>query len=257
MKVSIVILCFNARYVIHRLVSAARRAPISDCEIIVVDDGSNDGTRTVLKTDVEAMVDRVIYHGLNRGKGAALRDGFAAATGDVILVHDADFECAASEYVRLVEPIATGKADVVFGSRVIGGRARGARSSSRMAGNRMLTLFSNICTHISISDLQTGCKAFRASVIKNLELCEDRFGTEPETTAKLARTGRRIFEVSISCHARPPEPEKRVSCRDTIRAFYAVIKYNFFAPIRKPAGIIRRPTRSEDTLPLPTAVKHS
>src|SRR6478735_2739244 len=183
MKISVVIPCYNERDTVAEIVSAVRTAPLRDIEIIVVDDGSTDGSRTILKRNVEPIADRVIYHGVNRGKGAALRSGFAAATGDVLLVQDADLEYNPEEYPTLLAPIFSGKADAVFGSRFTGGQAHRVVYFWHMAGNKFLTLLSNMCTNLNLTDMESGYKAFRTSLIKDMEICEERFGFEPEITA--------------------------------------------------------------------------
>jgi len=192
----------------------------------VVDDCSQDGTQAVLKEKLSQMVDRIIYHPANRGKGAALRSGFAAATGDIILVQDADLEYSPEDYPLLLEPIMSGKADAVFGSRFMGGRPHRVLFFWHMVGNRFLTLLSNIFTNLNLTDLETGYKAFKAPVIKSIQIEEDRFAVEPEIIAKLARTACRIYEVGISYSGRTYAEGKKITWKDGVRAIYAIMKYN-------------------------------
>jgi glycosyltransferase involved in cell wall biosynthesis len=258
MKVSVVIPCYNERDTIAEIVSAVRTAPLPEIEIIVVDDGSTDGSRTILKRTVEPIADRIIYHGMNRGKGAALRSGFAATTGDIVLVQDADLEYNPEEYPRLLEPILSGKADVVFGSRFMGGRPHRVVYFWHMIGNKLLTLFSNMCTNINLTDMETCFKAFRASVLRNIDLREEGFGFEPEITAKVSRARCRIYEVGISYDGRTYEEGKKITWRDGVRALYAIIKYNFFARGRTALRSNEASaTESADAVPLSSRLKHS
>jgi len=226
MKVSIVIPCYNERGTIAKIVEAVRSAPVEDKEIIVIDDGSNDGTQTLLREQLSSRVDQIIYHPVNRGKGAALRTGFAAASGDIILVQDADLEYSPEEYPLLLEPIISGKADAVFGSRFMGGRPHRVVFFWHMVGNRFLTLLSNMFTNLNLTDVESGYKAFRAPLIKSIRIEEERFGFEPEITAKLAKKRCRIYEVGISYYGRTYEEGKKIGWRDGLQALYVIIKYN-------------------------------
>jgi glycosyltransferase involved in cell wall biosynthesis len=226
MKVSIIIPCYNEKNTIQRIIEAVRDAPLKSKEIIVVDDCSKDGTQTVLREKVSQMVDQIIYHPINRGKGAALRSGFAAATGDVILVQDADLEYSPEDYPVLLEPLMLGEADAVLGSRFMGGRPHRVLFFWHMMGNKFLTLLSNMLTNVNLTDIETGYKAFNASLIKSIQIEEDRFGVEPEIVAKLARTGCRIYEVGISYRGRTYAQGKKVNWKDGFRAVYAILKYN-------------------------------
>jgi glycosyltransferase involved in cell wall biosynthesis len=225
MKVSVVIPCYNEKPTIEKIVEAVRSAAIGSREIIVVDDCSQDGTRAVLEEKVSRMVDRIIYHPVNRGKGAALRSGFAAATGDIIVVQDADLEYSPEDYPALLEPLMLDKADAVLGSRFMGGRPHRVLFFWHMVGNKFLTLLSNMFTNLNLTDMQTGYKAFKAPLIKSIQIEEDRFSVEPEIVAKLAKLGCRIFEVGISYYGRTYEQGKKIGWRDGFRALYTIIKY--------------------------------
>lgn len=226
MKVSIVIPCYNEKSTIEKIVEAVRNAQLKQKEIIVVDDSSQDGTRTVLEQNLSQVVDQIIYHPVNRGKGAALRSGFRAATGDIILVQDADLEYNPEDYPALLEPLMSGKADAVFGSRFMGGRPHRVLFFWHMVGNKFLTLLSNMFTNMNLTDVETGYKAFNAALIKSIHIEEDRFGVEPEIIAKLARKGCRMYEVGISYSGRTYAEGKKINWKDGVRAIYAIFKYN-------------------------------
>jgi len=237
MKLSIVIPCYNERATIAAIVAAVRAAPLAEREIIVVDDCSTDGTREVLRDEIAPLVDRVIYHERNRGKGAALRTGFAAATGDVLVVQDADLEYDPRDLPRLLQPIVEGKADVVFGSRFAGGESHRVLYFWHSVANRALTLLSNMCTNLNLSDMEVCYKLLRRDVARAITIEEDRFGFEPEITAKVAHLGCRVYEVGISYAGRTYAEGKKIGWRDGVRAVWCILKYNARPGVRRNAHL--------------------
>jgi glycosyltransferase involved in cell wall biosynthesis len=228
MKLSVIIPCYNEVGTIEAIVEAVRRAPWPDIEIIVVDDASTDGTRDKLRGGLAARIDRVELHEVNQGKGAALRSGIRLATGDVVIIQDADLEYDPTQYPRLLAPIAEDRADVVFGSRFMGAEPHRVLYFWHRMGNGLLTLFSNMCTNLNLTDMETCYKVFRREIIQAIPIEENRFGFEPEITAKVARMGVRIYEVGISYYGRTYAEGKKIGYKDGLRAIYCILKYNLF-----------------------------
>jgi len=226
MKLSIIIPCYNERATLEELVGRVRTAEPVSKEIILVDDFSTDGTRELIETQVASQVDVLCLHDENLGKGAALATGIEKATGDIVLIQDADLEYNPSEYGKLLQPILEGHADVVFGSRFMGGKPHRVLYFWHMVGNRFITLFSNMMTNLNLSDMETGYKVFRREVIQSIEIRERRFGVEPEITAKVASMGVSIYEVGIAYHGRTYAEGKKIGWRDGVRALYVIAKYS-------------------------------
>jgi glycosyltransferase involved in cell wall biosynthesis len=224
--VSIVIPCYNEAATLEQVIDKVLAAPVANLEVIVVDDGSTDGTAEVLRHKVAPRIARVLRHERNQGKGAALRTGFSAATGEIVLVQDADLEYDPRDYPRLLQPILEDRADVVFGSRFSGGESHRVLYFWHSVMNKLLTLLSNMLTDLNLTDMEVCYKVFRRSVIERIAIEEDRFGFEPEITAKVAKLGCRIYEVGISYSGRTYEEGKKIGWRDGLRAVWCIVKYN-------------------------------
>jgi len=226
-KLSVVIPVYNERATIEEILRRVRAVEL-DKEIIVVDDFSTDGSREWLVGEQGRLGVRLILHERNLGKGAALRSGFAAATGDVVIVQDADLEYDPREYPRVIEPIVSGRADVVFGSRFLGSGPHRVLYFWHYVGNRILTIFSNMFTNLNLSDMETGYKVFRRDLIQSIKLCENRFGFEPEITAKIVRRKARVYEVGISYSGREYREGKKITWRDGLWALWCIVRYSLF-----------------------------
>ncbi len=224
--VSIVIPCYNEVETLEQLIDSVLRSPVESKEVIVVDDASDDGTAELIRTKIEPRVDRVLWHERNRGKGAALRTGFAAATGDIVLVQDADLEYDPRDYGKLLQPIVEGKADVVFGSRFVGGDSHRVLYFWHSVLNKGLTLLSNMCTGLNLTDMEVCYKLFRREILDQIRVEEDRFGFEPEITAKVAKLHCRVYEVGVSYAGRTYGEGKKIGWRDGVRAMWCITKYN-------------------------------
>ena len=228
-RLTIVVPVFNEEATVETLLDAVRSAPLPesiDHEIVAVDDASTDRSLAILRSYAERHQEvRVVAQPRNLGKGAALRRGFAEARGDLVLIQDADLEYDPREYPKLLAPLLEDKADVVYGSRFVGSDAHRVLFFWHMVGNRLLTLFSNMATNLNLTDMETCYKVFRTDVLRRIELREDRFGFEPEVTAKIARLGVRIYEVGIGYAGRTYDEGKKIGWRDGVRALVCIVKY--------------------------------
>ena len=221
---SVVMPVFNEEATVRDCVAAVLARP-EVAEVVIVDDASTDGTRDILATVNDPRV-QVFHQGHNQGKGAALRRGFAEATADFVIVQDADLEYDPAEYPRVLGPLLAGRADVVYGSRFAGGEAHRVLFFWHSLGNRVLTLASNAFTDLNLTDMETCYKAFRREVIQSIEIEEDRFGVEPEVTAKVAAAGWRVYEVGISYNGRTYDEGKKIGWRDGVRAIVCIVRYS-------------------------------
>lgn len=226
MNLSVIIPCYNEVNSISKVVQSVQNVIGDEGEIIIVDDGSTDGTRELLQQNKGRLFTNVIFQQRNMGKGAALRAGFAVASKDIVIVQDADFEYNPADYSVMIAPIVEGLADIVYGSRFIGNRPHRVLYFWHRMGNGLLTLVSNLFTNLNLTDMETGYKAFRRDIIQSIDIEENRFGFEPEITAKIARKNYRIYEVGIGYFGRTYADGKKIGWKDGVWAFWCILKYN-------------------------------
>jgi glycosyltransferase involved in cell wall biosynthesis len=226
MRLTVVIPCYNEINTLQQVLTTVINASGPEKEIIIVDDGSTDGTRELLKQEIDGKLAIVIYQDGNQGKGAALKAGFAAATGDIVIIQDADFEYDPGDYPIMIDPIINGQADVVYGSRFVGNRPHRVLYFWHRMGNGLLTFMSNMFTNLNLTDMETGYKAFKQEVIQSIDIEEKRFGFEPEITAKIAKGNFRIYEVGIGYFGRTYLEGKKIAWKDGVWAVWCILKYN-------------------------------
>ena len=228
MLISVLIPCFNEKKTIEEIVNRINDLKDLNLEIIIIDDNSNDGTKDLLKDKIKDKVSKIIFNNKNYGKGYCVKKGIQASNGDAILIQDADLEYDPSDYPKLIKPIENGSADVVYGSRFLGGDERRVLYFWHSLGNKLLTIFSNMFTNLNLTDMEVGYKLFKSDILKDINLVENRFGIEPEVTAKISKKKIRIFEVGISYYGRKFEDGKKITWRDGFSAIRCIIKYNLF-----------------------------
>lgn len=228
MKLSIIIPCFNEENTIEEIINRIIEQKETDKEIIVIDDFSSDHTRKILKEKLEDKIDKLILNERNFGKGYSIREGIKHAGGDCILIQDADLEYDPNDYKRLIKPIEKGVADVVYGSRFIGSEEKRILYFWHMIGNKFLTILSNMFTNLNLTDMEVGYKVFRSDVLKKINLEENRFGFEPEVTAKISKMNLRIYEIGINYYGRKYSEGKKITWKDGFSAIRCILFYNFF-----------------------------
>ena len=224
-KISIIIPCYNEENSIEQIVDKVIQVVSSPYEIIIIDDFSTDKTRFILENKLKNKIDKLILNPSNLGKGYSLRQGISEASGKIILIQDADLEYDPNDYKKLIEPIEEGYADVVYGSRFTGAQNKRVLYFWHMVGNKFLTILSNMFSNLNLSDMEVGYKVFKSDVLKNIKLYEDRFGFEPEITAKIARKNLRVYEVGISYHGRKYSEGKKITWRDGFSAIRCIVLY--------------------------------
>ena len=229
MKLSIIIPCFNESNTIKKIIEKIHHISKFEKEIIVIDDCSTDGSREILQNEISNQISILILNEKNYGKGYSVRRGIEKATGSILLIQDADLEYDPTDYPRLIEPIQNGYADVVFGSRFVGSEEKRVLFFWHSLGNKVLTLFSNMLTNLNLTDMENCYKVFKSEVIKDIVLKENRFGFEPEVTAKLAKKNLRIFEVGVKYYGRKYSEGKKITWKDGISAIRCIIHYNLFS----------------------------
>ena len=228
MKISILIPCYNEEKTIEKIINKILDLKDLNLEIIIVDDNSTDSSRSIINTKLKDKIHKLILNDNNYGKGYSIRKGIEAATGEVLIIQDADLEYDPKDYQKLLEPFKLGVADVVYGSRFIGSDKKRVLYFWHTVGNKILTLLSNIFTNLNLSDMEVGYKAFKTDVIKNIDLKENRFGFEPEVTAKIAKKSLRLYEVGISYYGRKYNEGKKITWKDGFSAIRCILKYNLF-----------------------------